>query len=193
MRMQQHSKCFTNVQLHNSHAMRKSVLQALFWIEMRIIWNFHLNWIVMENEGTMEMASRLDPNGGNGTKYKAITNPTPVQIWSRFTRLPAKFPLINNPLCLKPAAKTAQPNQNIYRAIENAKNNTLVHVSNTQHTVKREERNRDETTAEIPNIAICLISLIARFMGPTWGPPGAERTQVGPMLASWSLLYGLFL
>ena len=24
-------------------------------------------------------------------------------------------------------------------------------------------------------------SLIARFMGPTWGPPGADRTQVGPM------------
>ena len=25
--------------------------------------------------------------------------------------------------------------------------------------------------------------LIAMFMGPTWGPPGADRTQVGPMLA----------
>ena len=25
--------------------------------------------------------------------------------------------------------------------------------------------------------------LIARFMGPTWGPSGADRTQVGPMLA----------
>ena len=37
-------------------------------------------------------------------------------------------------------------------------------------------------------------SLIARFMGPTWGPSGADRTQVGPMLAlnkpcylGWSL------
>ena len=26
-------------------------------------------------------------------------------------------------------------------------------------------------------------TLIARFMGPTWGPSGADRTQVGPMLA----------
>ena len=26
-------------------------------------------------------------------------------------------------------------------------------------------------------------ALIARFMGPTWGPSGADRTQVGPMLA----------
>ena len=25
-------------------------------------------------------------------------------------------------------------------------------------------------------------SLIVRFMGPTWGPAGADRTQVGPML-----------
>ena len=28
-------------------------------------------------------------------------------------------------------------------------------------------------------------------MGPTWGPSGADRTQVGPMLASWTLLSGL--
>ena len=38
----------------------------------------------------------------------------------------------------------------------------------------------------------CLIlSQIARFMGPTWGPPGTDRTQVGPMLAPWSLLSGV--
>ena len=33
-------------------------------------------------------------------------------------------------------------------------------------------------------------ALIARFMGPTWGPFGADRTQVGPMLAPWTLLSG---
>ena len=33
-------------------------------------------------------------------------------------------------------------------------------------------------------------SLIARFMGTTWGPFGADRTQVGPMLAPWTLLSG---
>ena len=32
--------------------------------------------------------------------------------------------------------------------------------------------------------------LIARFMGPTWDPSGADRTQVGPMLALWTLLLG---
>ena len=32
-------------------------------------------------------------------------------------------------------------------------------------------------------------TLIARFMGPTCGPPpGADRTQVGPMLTTWTLL-----
>ena len=31
---------------------------------------------------------------------------------------------------------------------------------------------------------------LARSMGPTWGPPGADRTQVGPMLAPWTLLSG---
>ena len=32
--------------------------------------------------------------------------------------------------------------------------------------------------------------LIARFMGPTRGPSGVDRTQVGPMLAPWTLLSG---
>ena len=34
-------------------------------------------------------------------------------------------------------------------------------------------------------------SVIARFMGPTWGPSGADRTQVGSMLAPWTLLSGV--
>ena len=31
---------------------------------------------------------------------------------------------------------------------------------------------------------------IARFVGPTWGPPGTCRPQMGPMLAPWTLLSG---
>ena len=31
----------------------------------------------------------------------------------------------------------------------------------------------------------------SKFMGPTWGPSGADRTQVGPMLAPWTLLSGM--
>ena len=33
-------------------------------------------------------------------------------------------------------------------------------------------------------------TLITRFMGPTRGPSGADRPQVGPMLAPWTLLSG---
>ena len=33
---------------------------------------------------------------------------------------------------------------------------------------------------------------IARFMGPTWGPPGSCRPQMGPMLSPWTLLSGAF-
>ena len=29
---------------------------------------------------------------------------------------------------------------------------------------------------------------IAKFMGPTWGPPGSCRPQMGPMMAPWTLL-----
>ena len=34
-----------------------------------------------------------------------------------------------------------------------------------------------------------LPALIARFMGPTWGPSGADRSQVGPVLVPWTLLF----
>ena len=36
-------------------------------------------------------------------------------------------------------------------------------------------------------------SPIARFMVPTWGPPGAGMTPVGPMLATWTMLSGIVL
>ena len=44
----------------------------------------------------------------------------------------------------------------------------------------------------IPSIALCcqITALIARFMGPTWVPSGADRTQVGLMLAPWNLPSG---
>ena len=35
------------------------------------------------------------------------------------------------------------------------------------------------------------ISQIPRFIGPTCGPSRANRTQVGPMLAPWTLLPGM--
>ena len=34
---------------------------------------------------------------------------------------------------------------------------------------------------------VCYFTLIARFIGPSWGSSGADRTQVGPMLAPWTL------
>ena len=40
-------------------------------------------------------------------------------------------------------------------------------------------------------LAVMITSLIARFMGPTCGPSGADRTQVGPMLVPWTLLSGV--
>ena len=35
-----------------------------------------------------------------------------------------------------------------------------------------------------------LITMRARFVGPTWGPSGTDRTRVGPMLAPGNLLSG---
>ena len=33
-----------------------------------------------------------------------------------------------------------------------------------------------------------IYSQIAKFMGPTWDPPGSCRLQMGPMLVPWTLL-----
>ena len=35
-------------------------------------------------------------------------------------------------------------------------------------------------------------SQIAKFMGPTGGPPGPCRPQMGPMFAPWTLLSGIY-
>ena len=37
-----------------------------------------------------------------------------------------------------------------------------------------------------------LSSQIAKFVGPTWGPPGSCWPQMGPMLTPWTLLSGLY-
>ena len=43
------------------------------------------------------------------------------------------------------------------------------------------------------NIWDVMLSLTARFMGPTRGPSGADRTQVGPMVAPLTLLTWILL
>ena len=42
-----------------------------------------------------------------------------------------------------------------------------------------------------PDSKVHLITQISKFMGPTWGRHGADRTQAAPMLAPWTLLSGL--
>ena len=39
-------------------------------------------------------------------------------------------------------------------------------------------------------INVCLTTQIAKFMGPTWGPPWSCWPQMGPMLAPWTLISG---
>ena len=38
---------------------------------------------------------------------------------------------------------------------------------------------------------LSITSQIAKFMGPTWSPPGFCGSQMGPMLAPWTLLSGM--
>ena len=48
------------------------------------------------------------------------------------------------------------------------------------------------STESVKNAVSGLMSQIARFMGPTWGPPGSCRPQIGPMVAPWTLLSGVW-
>ena len=45
-----------------------------------------------------------------------------------------------------------------------------------------------DSKQRIPCAAEGQASQIAKFMGPTRGPPGSSRPQMGPMLAPWTLL-----
>ena len=45
-----------------------------------------------------------------------------------------------------------------------------------------------ETMKSLSSRFIKYASQIARLMGPTWGQPGSCRSQMGPMLAPWTLL-----
>ena len=40
------------------------------------------------------------------------------------------------------------------------------------------------------NVLWFIYTQIAKFIGPTWGPPGSCRPQLGPILAPWTLLSG---
>ena len=60
----------------------------------------------------------------------------------------------------------------------------LAHIIDAENTDDQEakafkDQNRKEAVTEW---------IDARFMGPTWGPPGSYRPQMGPMLAPWTLL-----
>ena len=50
----------------------------------------------------------------------------------------------------------------------------------------------DWHSGELSGVLTCMqvATLIVKFMVTTWGPSGADRTQVGPMLAPWTLLSG---
>ena len=48
-----------------------------------------------------------------------------------------------------------------------------------------------QSTAKQKPCAYFLGYTVAKFMGPTWGPPGFCRPQMGPMLAPRTLLSGV--
>ena len=71
----------------------------------------------------------------------------------------------------------------------------LLHYDNTQYNANGFVIRYTSVLANIAalgkNRNDCVLgTLIARFVGPTWGPSGPDRTQVGPMLAPWTLLSG---
>ena len=54
-----------------------------------------------------------------------------------------------------------------------------------------EEINSEVFEAIFKKALTRMITQIAKFMGPIWGPPGSCRPQMGPMFAPWTLLSGV--
>ena len=59
---------------------------------------------------------------------------------------------------------------------------TLIDTGDTTYTKAQQKYALD----------LAVLSRITKFVGPTWGPSGSCRPQMGPMLAPWTLLSGLF-
>ena len=51
----------------------------------------------------------------------------------------------------------------------------------------------DAMKLSITTLGNTVMQRCASFMGPTWGPSEADRIQMGPMLAPWILLSGMFM
>ena len=78
---------------------------------------------------------------------------------------------------------------NLWRNLSNKK--TALNITHTLTITSAGFRSDDEDTkAKWYNRGAIKTTLIAMFMGTTWGPSGADRTQVGPMLAPWKLRSG---
>ena len=69
-----------------------------------------------------------------------------------------------------------------YILIVRALNEWYEQVAAQKHNLSHDN---EDVTEEVPSL-----TQIAKFMGPTWGPPGSCRLQMGPMLAPWTLLSG---
>ena len=65
---------------------------------------------------------------------------------------------------------------------------TEIHMENS--TRRRPQTTYPLLSAHRVPIAVHEITQMARFVGPTWGPPGSCRPQMGSMLAPWTLLSG---
>ena len=57
----------------------------------------------------------------------------------------------------------------------------------TEYQIDFMPGNIDESSGFL-NSGYCLLPQTAKCMGPSWGPPGSCRPQMGPTLASWTLL-----
>ena len=67
----------------------------------------------------------------------------------------------------------------------------VICINSTFVSLPRDSKWKWGQKCSLCNLHICVVdNLITRFMGPTWGPPGADRTQVGPRWATWTLLSG---
>ena len=60
----------------------------------------------------------------------------------------------------------------------------LVHMKTVINKISYPQSNMNVFNDSHPH------TLIARFMGPTWGPSGTDRTQVSPMFVTWTLWSG---
>ena len=124
-----------------------------------------------------EMSNISTSGAERGENTSALSNDKNLALWSRFSHSMGDHDQVQQ--------KSFELSR--HEIIHSLRNTSNIPPGNKTNILPSPALNRTILLTWVTAVRINT-SLIASFMWPKLGPSGADRTQVGPMLAPWTLL-----